>query len=81
MKTIKAFLARDLDGSLCIYFNGKLCKHVDTWIIDIAESNGRVNCAYLDKDLFPEVKWDDEEPTEVEIKIVDKQEQQPQGQH
>ena len=24
MKTIKAFLARDLDGNLCIYFNEKV---------------------------------------------------------
>ena len=78
MKTIKAFLARDLDGSLCIYFNGKLHKHVDTWIIDLTKSNGRVNCAYLDKDLFPEVKWEDEEPTEVSIEIVGKKSQQPQ---
>lgn len=75
MKTIKAFLARDLDGSLYIYINGKLCKHVDTWIIDLAESNGRVNCAYLDKDLFPEVKWEDESPTEVSIEIVGKKAQ------
>lgn len=79
MKTIKAFLARDLDGSLCIYFNGKLRKYVDTWIIDLTKSNGRVNCAYLDKDLFPEVKWEDEEPTEVEIKIVGSPQKQAQA--
>ena len=79
MKTIKAFLARDLDGNLCIYFNGKLRKHIDTWIIDLTKSNGRVNCAYLDKDLFPEVTWEDEEPTEVEIKIVDSSQKQAQA--
>lgn len=83
MKTIKAFLARDLNGSLYIYINGKLRKHVDTgtWNFDLAKSKGRASFTSLNKDLFPEVKWEDESPTEVEIKIVDNQEQQSQEQH
>lgn len=78
---MKALIARDKDGNLCIYFNGKLRKHVDTWIIDLTKSNGKVNCAYLDKDLFPNVKWEDEEPTEVTIEIVGEKVQHPQEQH
>ena len=27
----------------------------------------------IDQDLFPEVKWEDEEPTEINIEIVNKQ--------
>lgn len=83
MKTVKALLARDLDGSLCIYFNGKLRKHVDMgiWNFDLVKSKGIASFASLNKDSFPEVKWEDEEPTEVSIEIVGKKSQQPQEQH
>lgn len=75
---MRALIARDKDGSLSIYFGEKPYKGEYAWSF---YDHLSMNFADIpDKNLFPEVKWEDEEPTEVEIKIVDKQEQQPQEQ-
>ena len=80
---MKALIARDKDGSLSIYFGEKPYKGEYAWSF---YDHLSMNFADIpDKNLFPEVKWEDAEPTEVSIEIVGKkaqqsQEQQPQPQ-
>lgn len=75
---VKAFIARDRDNELFIYFLGKPRKGEGYWIVYNREY---VNLKrVLGKDLFPLVKWEDEEPTEVTIEIVGEKAQQPQEQ-
>lgn len=75
---MRALIARDKDGSLSIYFGKKPYKGKYAWSF---YDHLSMNFADIpDKNLFPEIKWEDEEPTEVEIKIVYKQEQQTQPQ-
>lgn len=64
MKTLKAWVARDENGSLYMYIN-KPKKLDDTWSLN---SFGFFK---LDDSLFPEVKWSDEEPTKVKL-IIEK---------
>lgn len=72
----KAFIARDNDNELFIYFGQKPYKAKYAWALDEGE---HVSFAKIpDKDLFPEVTWEDEIPTEVTIEIVGKKSQQPQ---
>lgn len=58
------WVARDEDGDLYLY-NEKPYKSRHSW-----------NCGDIDyftiEYLFPEVKWEDEEPTEVELIIKQK---------
>ena len=61
---MEAWLARDEDGSLYLFFREKPQKkmeslwnnQIDSWI-------------EIDSHLFPEVKWSEEEPTKVKIVI------------
>ena len=62
MKTLKAWVARDDDGSLYMY-TAKPKKIRDFW------HAGGLGYMKLDDSLFPEVQWSDEEPTEVSITI------------
>ena len=71
--SMKTYIARDNSGQLYMYFGAKPFKGSGYWY---AESMGGV--VYLKNDLFPEVKWENEEPTEVEIKIVDSSQKQAQ---
>ena len=74
--TTKAFIARDKDESLSIYFGKKPYKGEYAWSF---YDHLSMNFADIpDKNLFPEVKWEDETPTEVEIKIVDSSQKQTQ---
>ena len=61
-KTIKAWVARDYDGSLYMY-TAKPQKRRDYW------HAAGVGYMKLDDSLFPEVQWSDEEPKEIEISI------------
>lgn len=63
MKTLKAWVAREKDGRLYLYLSPPR-KGSREWLPDI-------NTDYfkIDRDLFPEVKWEDEEPKEVSITI------------
>lgn len=71
---MKAFIARDKDESLSIYFGKKPYKGKYAWSF---YDHLSMNFADIpDKNLFPEVKWEDETPTEVEIKIVDSSQKQ-----
>lgn len=72
---MKTYIARDRDGELCLYFGQKPFKGSDFWDIESLD-----NMIYLNSDLFPEVKWEDAEPTEVSIEIVGKKAQHPQPQ-
>lgn len=61
---MKLYVARDKNGSLYLY-EYKPKKHSIIWTnLGFVEE--------LDSDLFPEVKWEDEEPTEVELTIKKK---------
>ena len=62
MKALKAWVARDFNGSIYMYIN-KPKKLDDTWSL---HSFGFFK---LDDSLFPEVQWSDEEPTKVKLVI------------
>ena len=66
---MKAFLARDSDGRLFLYSPNPPIKETIQWI----SLDGRSSIFTIDDGLFPEVKWEDEEPTEINIEIVNKQ--------
>mgnify|MGYP003532746478 FL=1 len=59
---LKAWVARDYDGSLYMY-TAKPKKMRDNWY---AEKVGYVK---LNDSLFPEVQWSDEEPKGIELSI------------
>lgn len=67
---MKAFLARDLNGELFLYAPNPPIKftHSREWISEYKSDT----VSSIDQDLFPEVKWEDEEPTEINIEIVNK---------
>ena len=80
---ITAWVARDEAGGLFCFPHGKPIK-VDEgdwemptkgyWDYDDEElSMGPLNVLSLGEKLFPEVKWEDKEPTEVEITIKTKE--------
>lgn len=62
MKVLKAWVARDYDGSLYM-FPDKPKKMSDYWYAP------EVGYMKLNDSLFPEVKWEDEEPTEIRLSI------------
>ena len=64
-KTIKAWVARDYDGSLYMY-TAKPQKMSNSWY---AQEVGYVK---LDDSLFHEVQWSDEEPKEIKLSIMEK---------
>lgn len=65
-KSAKLWVARDYSGTLYLY-NGKPSKRTNL--------NSRIWCSgiagamKLDPELFPDVKWEDEEPTQVTLRI------------
>lgn len=67
---MKAFLARDLNGELFLYAPNSPIRftHSREWIAECKSDT----VSSIDQDLFPEVKWEDEEPTEINIEIVNK---------
>lgn len=63
---VKVWLARDEDGELFVYSDIPIrCKN--HW--------GYPTCFYIDKSMFPSVKWEDSEPTEAYITLAEPQEQ------
>ncbi len=70
---LKVWISRDEDGKLCICFNHPLIKGVSSWWIP-------KSAIRIDSDLFPSVKWEDEEPTEAYITLAEPQEQTKQPQ-
>lgn len=63
MKALKAWVARDKDGMLFLYLANPR-KSQSKWLPNI-----RFEFIELSRESFPEVKWEDEEPTEVSITI------------
>ena len=57
------WIARDKNGSIWLY-ESKPTKFENHWAVDDNRP-----CIILNKNLFPEVKWKDKEPKEVELKI------------
>lgn len=62
MKALKAWVARDENGSLYM-FPEKPKKKSVFWHAP------KVGYTKLNDSLFPEVQWSDEEPTEIELSI------------
>lgn len=58
---MKLYVARDKGGSLYLY-RTKPIKEATFW-------DSSCDSIELDWDSFPEVKWEDTEPTEVELTI------------
>ena len=65
MKTLKAWVARDDDGSLYMY-SDKPKKLIDYW------HAAGVGYMKLDDRLFHDVQWSDEEPKEIKLSIMEK---------
>lgn len=57
------YVARDKDGDLYLYKKQPV-KYSESWQLC---SDNPHDFYKLDSSLFPEVKWEDEEPTEVEL--------------
>ena len=68
---VKVWLARDKDRELFVYSDIPIrCKN--HW--------GYPTCFYIDKSMFPSIKWEDDEPTEAYITLAEPQEQPNQEQ-
>lgn len=58
------YVAKDKDGFLCL-FNARPVKIADRGYWQPAKTS--LDWIKIDPSQFPEVKWEDEEPTEVEL--------------
>lgn len=68
---VKVWIARDECGALFAFSNIPIrCKN--HW--------GYPTCFYIDKSMFPSIKWEDDEPTEAYITLAETQEQHKQEQ-
>lgn len=67
------WVARDKDGGLCLYHNRpvKDTPYSNYWQMN--DTDDFIVFTWLPSSMFPEVKWEDEEPTEVELIIKQKQ--------
>ena len=68
MKTIEAWVARDKGGKLYLYFAPPR-KYPREWLPNI-----HTDYFEIDRDLFPDVQWSDEEPKEIRLSIRDNME-------
>lgn len=58
------WIARDSDGTLTLFFDIKPVKYKGLWY-----NLGSGGILVLERSLFPEVQWTDEEPTKVKLII------------
>lgn len=65
-KALKAWVARDENGMLYLYL-AKPKKYKSKWYPNI-----RSDYFEIDRKFFPEVKWEDEEPTELTFTLRSK---------
>lgn len=65
------YVARDKNGALYL-FTGKPYKDNGIWNVNYKDLYGDNPYYQLDSNLFPEIKWEDTEPTEVELTIKNK---------
>ena len=63
MKELKAWVARDENGMLYLYL-AKPRKNQSKWLPNI-----RADYFEINRELFPEVKWEDEDPTELTFTV------------
>lgn len=75
---LKVWIARDEDGGLYIYFIHPFKRKKEWWMPDFHNEDG-IGAKRLDSNLFPSVKWEDEEPTEAYITLAEPQPKQPQS--
>jgi hypothetical protein len=61
---MKLWIARDLDGTLCLFDGNKPKPILGEWMPN-------KNCYNIDRRLFPEVTYDNS-PQEVELKLINK---------
>ena len=76
---LKVWIARDEDGNLYVYFIHPFKGKTEWRLPDFVNEDG-IGAKRLDSDLFPSVKWEDEEPTEAYITLAEPQEQTKQEQ-
>ena len=60
IKKLKSWVARDEDGKLFLY-QDKPIKFAGKWV----QTQMKFHFRILDEEMFPEVKWEDEEPKEL----------------
>ena len=58
------WIAREQNGTLVLFFREKPEKKVSQW------NNQTDSWIEIDKRLFPEVQWSDNEPTKVKLEFV-----------
>lgn len=63
---ITAWAARDINGDLNVFTDDEPYKGNGTWYLETF-NEGRYFA--IPRRAFPQVKWEDEEPTEVELTI------------
>ena len=66
--TFKGWVARDSDGRLLFYTNKPWKYEGKTWAVSEGE------WMEIDKSWYPDVKWEDEEPTESSVTMIDERE-------
>lgn len=66
--TIKGWVARDKDGRLLFYTDKPWKYEEKSWAVPEGE------WMEIDKSWYPDVKWEDEEPTETSITMIDERE-------
>lgn len=76
---LKVWIARDEDGILYLYFIHPFKGKTEWRLPDFLNEDG-VGAKRIDSDLFPSVKWEDDEPIEAYIKLAEPQEQTKQEQ-
>ena len=65
---MEMWLARDKDDYLYLFIGKKPIKEYRHWTLEKVGTADEM--IPLSGDLFPEVKWSDEEPTKVKLEIV-----------
>lgn len=64
------YVARDKDGFLYVYMI-KPTKGDKRWVLDLSERQADIYP--IPRILFPEVKWEDEEPRELVLKPINEE--------
>ena len=66
-KSVRMWVARDKDNQLYLYRDKPTKGMASDTIVWLATS---FNTIHIDSDLFPSVKWEDNEPTKVIIRLA-----------
>lgn len=63
---IKLWIARDMNGDLYAYEEKPVMVH-EQWIINPSAQKGSSECNFIRENIFKDVKWDDDEHTEISL--------------